>query len=836
MSSSLRFRTLAATLLIAGGVVAGLAARQTPGRGASESALIQQVRVALGHGQVDEARRLAGTPPTAAGRDLANALVDIFEGKDAEARAKLEPLAKVSAAGDAALELGLIEIRTGQRDQGMRRLDVIAGVRTFAGPDDYYRLARAAVGIREFLLANDAYVQIQNIPRADIQSEWGTVFYTRHKPGDAVTNFTRALEIDPAWIPALLGLARALHGENPKAADSAMEQARKLAPNHPDLWLLNAEWQIGRQDYTGAAESLDRLAKVRPNTVHEAALRGAVAFARNDRAGVEAAIARVKTIDARSALAYIRLFEQSARDLRFDEAAAFAKTGASVDPDDPYIHFDLGMAYMRTGDEAAARVALERSWDLDKSSPFTKNLLDVLDRIDKMETVTSGNVTFKFAREQANVLKTYAIPLVEEAMKTFSARYGFTPPTPILIEIFPSHDDFAVRTMGLPGLVGALGACFGQVIAMDSPTALQPGRFSWQATLWHEVAHVFTLQLSKYRVPRWLTEGISVFEEHRRMPAWGRELTPEFAAEYGRGRMFGVKGLPAAFKRPESIALAYFEASLLVEHLVELNGDAALRTLLLAYAEGATDTDAFARAFAKGVDEVDASFRKFVESRYAALGRALADPPTKVAPTDLPGLRDRASASPGNYFSQMTYGTAALKAGQREEAKRVLEVAARLVPQPGTFGSPRALLAELAEQAGNREAARNEWRELLVWDHENVEAARRLAAAAGTSPDAADDREYALRVIADLDPFDGDAHRELGRRLLAKGQFPAAAIEFRAALALGPANLAEAQTDFAEALFKMGRKEEAKRQLLLALQQAPSYARAQDLLLSVIGR
>ena len=297
-----------------------------------------------------------------------------------------------------------------------------------------------------------------------------------------------------------------------------------------------------------------------------------------------------------------------------------------------------------------------------------------------------------------------------------------------------------------------------------------------------------------------------------------------------------MKGLPAAFKRPESIALAYFEASLLVEHLVELNGDAALRTLLLAYAEGATDTDAFARAFAKGVDEVDASFRKFVESRYAALGRALADPPTKVAPTDLPGLRDRASASPGNYFSQMTYGTAALKAGQREEAKRVLEVAARLVPQPGTFGSPRALLAELAEQAGNREAARKEWRELLVWDHENVEAARRLAAAAGTSPDAADDREYALRVIADLDPFDGDAHRELGRRLLAKGQFPAAAIEFRAALALGPANLAEAQTDFAEALFKMGRKEEAKRQLLLALQQAPSYARAQDLLLSVIGR
>jgi len=37
--------------------------------------------------------------------------------------------------------------------------------------------------------------------------------------------------------------------------------------------------------------------------------------------------------------------------------------------------------------------------------------------------------------------------------------------------------------------------------------------------------------MSKQRIPRWLTEGISVFEEYRRNPAWGRELTLEFAAD-----------------------------------------------------------------------------------------------------------------------------------------------------------------------------------------------------------------------------------------------------------------------------------------------------------------
>lgn len=832
MSKRVPTRTIS-TLLLVAGVAVGLAAQAGPGRGSSESAIIRQVRVALGHGQVEEARRIAGTAPTAAGKDLGSALVDLFEGRDAEARAKLEPLARVTPTGEAALELGLLELRTGQRDQGERRLDAIASVRSFAGPDDYYRLARAAVGIREFLLANDAYVQVQTVERADIQAEWGDVFLTRFKPADAVTNYKRALEIDPAWVPALLGLARALQQENPKSAENALAQARKLAPNHPDLWLLAAEIQIEKKDLQAATESLDRVAKFRPNTVSEAALRGAVAFARRDRAGVDAAIARVKAIDSRSAAAYKRLSEQAARDFVFEEARALAKTGTSIDPEDPYIHFDLGLQLLRVGDEAAARVALERSWDLDMSSPMTKNLLQVLDGIDKMETVTAGNVTFKFAREQAAVLRTYAIPLAEEAMKTFGARYGFQPATPILIEIFPRHDDFAVRTLGLPGFQMALGACFGQVIAMDSPTARNPGEFSWHATLWHELAHVYTLQLSKYRVPRWLTEGISVFEEHRRNPAWGRELTLEFAAEYGKGRMFGVKGLPAAFTRVESIALAYFEASLLVEHLVELNGDAALRTLLQAYAEGASDTDAFARAFAKAVDDVDASFRKFVDARYAALGRALADPPSKLEPDSLAGLRDRANANPGNFISQSSYGAALFKAGQREEARVVLTRAAALAPQaPG----PRALLAQIAEQAGNNDVARRELRAQLASEHENVFAARKLAALAAQSPDGADDRDFALRLIADLDPFDPDAHRELGRRLMARGEHQPALIEFRAALALGPANLAEAQTDLAEALFKLGRKEEAKRQVLWALQQAPGYARAQELLLSVIGR
>ena len=99
------------------------------------------------------------------------------------------------------------------------------------------------------------------------------------------------------------------------------------------------------------------------------------------------------------------------------------------------------------------------------------------------------------------------------------------------------HDDFAVRNLGLPGLVGALGACFGRVVSMDSPRAKPPGSFSWEATLWHELAHVITLQMSNQRVPRWLTEGASVYEESRARPTWGGEMEVPFALALERGRV-----------------------------------------------------------------------------------------------------------------------------------------------------------------------------------------------------------------------------------------------------------------------------------------------------------
>jgi Flp pilus assembly protein TadD len=230
---------------------------------------------------------------------------------------------------------------------------------------------------------------------------------------------------------------------------------------------------------------------------------------------------------------------------------------------------------------------------------------------------------------------------------------------------------------------------------------------------------------------------------------------------------------------------------------------------------------------------VHASFNAFVEKRYASLRDAMKTPSTTVKADDLAGLKSLAASSPNSFLAQVTLGQALMRAGDFAGAKAPLERAAQLAPQASGADSPRALLALIAQKEGDTARARRELRALLVHDHANVAAARQLAS---LSADSADDLDFALRLIADLDPFDAGVHVQLGRRLVAKSDFPRALLEYEAALALGPPNMAEAHSDVADVLLKLGRRDDAKRAALSALKEAPTYARAQDLLLAAIGK
>ena len=60
------------------------------------------------------------------------------------------------------------------------------------------------------------------------------------------------------------------------------------------------------------------------------------------------------------------------------------------------------------------------------------------------------------------------------------------------------------------------------------PTARELDHFNWGSTLWHEFTHVITLQMTDNKVPRWFSEGLSVFEERKAYPGWGDDMKLDY--------------------------------------------------------------------------------------------------------------------------------------------------------------------------------------------------------------------------------------------------------------------------------------------------------------------
>jgi tetratricopeptide (TPR) repeat protein len=458
----------------------------------------------------------------------------------------------------------------------------------------------------------------------------------------------------------------------------------------------------------------------------------------------------------------------------------------------------------------------------------------MLDSLDKFDTTTDGEIIFKSHPSETPVMREYVAPLAKQALAIFSEKYQFTPKGPILIEMFPKHDDFAVRTVGLPGMIGALGACFGRVVTLDSPKARPPGDFNWAPTLWHELAHVMTLQLSKQRVPRWLTEGISTYEEKLGSPAWGREGELSFVAAYGLNEHMTLRELNAAFQDPEKISLAYYQASILTEHIVGKYGMSALRKLLVSYGDGLEGEAALKAGLGVDIDTLQGEFDKLLESKYGAIVRALKAPkelePGKGNPEAV------AAAFPDSFQAQVALGEFLRKAGRIDEAFKVLERAAGMVPMATGPRSPHAQMAQMALERKDSARAISEFEKLLQYENTDIESVRLLARELEATKAPAEKLMSAYERIAQLDPFDAANHTKLGNLKMQAGDARTAVREFRAAVAAGSIDQAGAQSDLAEGYLALGDKTQARRAALAALEVAPGYPRAQELLLKVVGQ
>ena len=787
------------------------------------------------------ARLFLQKQPEAGGvrHELAEALV--ATGRYAEAATEFERAGKDSATNRLASELRRAEVleMTGQEEQAREIFRSFVSYYSERSPETAPELtlvARALVHLEKYQDAKDLFTEAIQADETYIEAHLGggRLFTEKYNYAEAAEFYQDALEINPNSAPAHLGVAANKRLEGGEGMSAALARALEINPNLVEARAFKASLELEAGDHDAAAAEIEKALKVNPSAAEIHALRAAQAYLQDQ--DYEPAVRQALSTNARYGALYDTLSHYATITRRTAQAAEFSRRAVSLSPRLWRAHLSLGMALLRLGQMEEGRASVEKAFEGDPFNLWAKNTLDLLDTMRDFREMKRGAFRIRTDAKESDLVAPYAAALLEEAAAKLTAKYRFTPRGPVTVEIFPNHEDFAVRALGLPGL-GALGVCFGPVIAQDSPSARPEGEFNWGSTLWHEYTHVITLQMTDYRVPRWLSEGLSVYEERRARPGWGDDWSPSSLRALREGRWFKIADLDAGFTRPRQpgdVQLAYFQASQVVEFVVERDGfDAVLRMLAL-YRDRARTPQVLREALKLDEAGFDRAFMEFVGRKARPLqeglggeGQAAASLPKEAV---LKMLAERESFAP-----HLRLGSIYLSEGDDKSAERHYKRAAELFPLYTGQGNAYEGLAVIYQKRGDDAAAADALESLTKRDPNNLDALKRLADLRLRLGDRARALE-ALRLSFYVSPFDAAAHTRAGELHMEQDEAAPALEEFQAALASRPPNAAEANYNVARALHALNRGPEAKRAVLRALEAAPSFEKAQELLLTITGQ
>ncbi len=392
-----------------------------------------------------------------------------------------------------------------------------------------------------------------------------------------------------------------------------------------------------------------------------------------------------------------------------------------------------------------------------------------------------------------------ALTLLREAKEMLTVKYGLELTRPVLVEFFGSQPDFAIRTFGALGGQGMLGVCFGTVVTMNSPGSLASGRNNWESTLWHEFCHVITLTVTKNRMPRWLSEGISVYEERQRDPAWGMAMDERFREMVlDEETLTPVSRLSSAFmnaKSSDHLMFAYFESSQAVEFLLERFGKDKFQGILRDLAAGKRINDAIA-AHAGDMDEIESDFVQFITAKAQGFG-AKADwkepKPEELNPFDDTSFTEFLKEHPTNLWALRKRAADAVEAKKWPEVLNVAEQIIGLLAESFDVDSGFALKAMALRQMKREEEETAVLRQIAVATASAQSAFLRLIELDLPKQRWAEVKASALRSTA-LNPFLVTPQRALAEACAALNEPQEAIAAWERVLILDPG--AAAQTHF----------------------------------------
>ena len=652
----------------------------------------------------------------------------------------------------------------------------------------------------------------------------------------AAQHFTAALKLDDGDPDALFGLAMALAAGDERASRETLAKLLMQNPNHVPSLLSLIDDMIDAERYTDAETLLQQVATVNPRHPRAGAYRAVLAHLRNDlekeRQHRDAALrdwAKNPEVDH-------LIGKKLSQKYRFAEGQKYQRQALEFDANYLPAQMQLAQDLLRLGEE-------EEGWKLatdvnsrDGYNVLAYNLVTLHDNLAKFRTIEANGFVLRMDAKEAEIYGAELLDLLRRARTKLAAKYDVKVDKPVVVEIFPRQQDFAIRTFGLPGGAGFLGVCFGRVITANSPASQGTTPSCWQATLWHEFCHVITLHKTDNKLPRWLSEGISVYEERLENPTWGQALNPKYREMLLGDDLTPVSQLSSAFLAPKSplhLQFAYFESALVIEYLVEKYGIDMLKRVLVDLGAGLSINDSLQR-YTGSLEALDTEFAAYARRRAEALA-----PGVDWSPAELPAranstvISDWLKEHPNNYIGLKRLAAQLISEKQFAAAKLPLRELIKLHPDDASPDNAYVLLARLLreEKDSKRERLALEKHAALVDD--DIDSFARLAELAAEAEDWEASMKYARRWLA-VNPLNPTPHRRAAEAAEKLGDVTGSLTSYRALLQLDPIDPADAHFRYAVALYRSGDKAAAKRHALLALEEAPRFLKAQRLLLKLV--
>ncbi len=695
--------------------------------------------------------------------------------------------------------------RTGRLQEEMRCYQPLA-----ASADAYIR-AEALWALERYRDANEAFrAATEAQPKnADYRVRWGRFYLDRKQNKDAVDLFAEALELKPDHAGALVGMALAASEGFDAAAIQMANKALAADPRLVEARVLLASMALEDSNPRKAIEEADKALAADPDSLEALSIKAAVDLL-DDKPGTSF-LARILKLNPAYGEVYATAGRFFVLNRRYEEGIELYRKAIELNPRLHKARAELGLNLMRLGHDEEARKLLVACYEAGETYPAVGNPLRLLDSYKNFRYIRRGNIVLKLHQKEADLLEPFVAAELERAMAFYEKRYQMRLDRPVQLEVYPDHEDFAVRILGMPGM-GALGVTFVNVIAMDSPTSRKPGEYHWASTLWHELSHVYTLAATRQRMPRWFTEGLAVYDETAASPEWGDRISPHVILAIRDKKLLPVAELDRGFVHPtypDQVIVSYFQAGRVVAFIEEKWGFAKLLGLLRDYAALKETPEAVRNNLGVEPAEFDKQFVAWVEAQ------------TK---TTVDGFE--------NWKKGMQRIAELVKADKHDDILREGPVVRDLYKEFVEDGNLYVVIAGAHLAKGDKKSAAAELERYARAGGKDPEPLKQLAALYEelNQPDQA---IRALTRVNYIYPKDEALHRRLGALLLAKSDAAGAIRQFQALVAMQPLDQASSRYNLATAYRLGNRREEAREQVLLALEAAPGYRPAQKLLLEL---